>query len=202
MSANSVKNQTLTLDTSPETFFFELVRTAVDHQKIKLQPETEFYLVKLLNRFIFSESLYSKNAQGELEDQPLALMYKDALETEAPSSQKSLFQNVGDISLYKAGFFSESLTKSNLDVNYIASIGGAAYHHAAERSDDKHFRGLFSELSCKFIKMVDLLSEVSEQTSPPANEQDLFRLYDLWTRTGSERAARALKKAGIKVASE
>jgi hypothetical protein len=189
----------LTLDTSPESFFYELVRGAVDHQKIKLQPETEFYLVKLLNRFIFSESLYSKTAEGTLEDQPLALMFKDALEAQVPTSQKTLFQNVGDISLYKAGFFSESLIKFNLDVNYFASIGGAAYQNAAERSENEHFRGMFGELSTKFIKMVDVLAEVSEQTSAPTSEQDLFRLYDMWSRTGSERAARALKKAGIKV---
>ena len=192
----------LTLDTTPESFFYELVRGAVDHQKVKLQPETEFYLVKLLNRFIFSESLYSKNAKGALEDQPLALMYKDALEAEVPTSQKTLFQNVGDISLYKAGFFSESLTKFNLDVNYFASIGGAAYQNAAERSENEHFRGMFAELSVKFIKMVDVLAEVSEQTSAPTSEQDLFRLYEMWARTGSERAARALKKAGIKVDNE
>jgi len=202
MGENSVKNGPLTLETSPESFFFELVRSAIDRQKVKLQPETEFYLVKLLNRFIFSESLYSKNAEGTLEDQPLALMYKDALETETPASQKSLFQNVGDISLYKASFFSESFVKANLDLNYLASIGGAAYHHVASRSDDNHFRGLFSELSSKFIRMVDVLSEVSEQTSVPTTEQDLFRLYEMWSRTGSERAARALKRAGIKVDSE
>ncbi len=196
-----VKNPLLSLDETPESFFFELVRGAVDRQKVKVQPETEFYLVKLLNSFIFSESLYSKNASGALEDQPLALMYKDALEEEQPTSQKSLFQNVGDISLYKAGFFSESLSKSNLSVDYFASIGGAAYHNAAERSDE-HFRGLFGELSVKFVKMVDILDEVSEQTSIPNTEQDLFRLYEMWSRTGSERAARALKKAGIKIDTE
>jgi hypothetical protein len=195
-----VKNALL-LDETPESYFFELVRSAVDHQKVKVQPETEFYLVKLLNRFIFSESLYSKNAAGALEDQPLALMYKDALEEAQLTSQKSLFQNVGDISLYKAGFFSESLSKSNLSVDYFASIGGAAYLNAAERSDE-HFRGLFAELSVKFVKMVDVLIEVSEQTSVPSSEQDLFRLYEMWSRTGSERAARALKKAGIKVDSD
>ena len=202
MGENTVKSSPLTLDTTPETFFYELVRGAVEHQKIKLQPETEFYLVKLLNRFIFSESLYSKNAAGNLEDQPLALLYKEALETPIPNSQKSLFQNVGDISLYKAGFFSESFSKFNLDINYLASIGGSAYLNAAERSDDKHFRCMFNELSVKFSKMVDLLAEVNEQTSVPASEQDLFKLYDMWTRTGSERAARALKKAGIKVESD
>src|SRR4051812_2035689 len=97
----TAKSEGLTLDLTPESFFYELVRGAVDHQNVKIQPETEFYVVKLLNRFIFSESLYSKTSNGALEEQPLAFLYKEALEAEEQTSQKSLFQNVGDISLFK-----------------------------------------------------------------------------------------------------
>jgi hypothetical protein len=185
---------------SADSFFFELVHGAVRNQKINVQPETEFYIVKLLNRFIFSESLYSKNREGHLEEQPLAFMLKDALEAEVPTEQKSLFQNVGDISLYKAGFFQESISRSLVDLDYYIGIGGAAYQNAATRCDDKSFRTLFSELSDKFPKFVSLLGEVSERTTFTRNEQDLFRMYDMWSRTKSERAAKALQKAGIKVA--
>jgi hypothetical protein len=31
----------------------------------------------------------------------------------------------------------------------------------------------------------------------PRSEQDLLRLYELWVRTGSDRAAKALQEAGI-----
>ena len=167
-----------------------------------MQPETEFYLVRLLNRFIVSESLYAKNSEGELEEQPLVLMYKDALEAEANPSQKALFQNVGDISLYKAGFFQESLHKSKVDLDYYIGMGGLAYQNAAERSGEKHFRSLFLELSDKFEDFVDVLFDVSEQTTTTKTEQDLLRLYDMWSRTGSARAARALQKAGIKISKE
>ena len=195
----TLKTSALQLVTSPESFFFELVREAIDHQKLKLQPETEFYVVKLLNRFIFSESLYSKNSEGTLEDQPLAILYKEAIEAEEQSSQKSLFQNVGDISLFKAGFFQESLTRSHVDLSYYIGIGGSAYQNAAQRSDGKHFRSLFSELSDQFSQVVNVLSEVSEQTTVTKTEQDLLRLYEMWSRTGSERAARALTRTGIKL---
>ena len=66
----------LKIETSAESFFFELVHGAVENQKIKIQPETEFYVVRLLSRFIFSESLYSKSSDGSLEDQPIAILYK------------------------------------------------------------------------------------------------------------------------------
>jgi len=190
---------TLTLDATPESFFFELVRNAVDRQKIRIQPETEFYVVKLLKRFIFSDALYSRSSDGSLTEQPIAFMYKEALEAEASPEQKVLFQNVGDISLFKAGFFSESLSRANLDINYYIGMGGAAYHHAAQRSEEKHFRSLFSELADQFGRCVNILSEVSEVTTPTRTEQDLLRLYEIWNNTGSERLARTLSKTGILV---
>lgn len=191
----------LKIEASAESFFFELVHSAVENQKIKVQPETEFYVVKLLSRFIFSESLYSKNSEGELQDQPIALLYKEALEAEAPPIQKTLFQNVGDISLYKAGFFQESLNRAKIDIDYYIGLGGSAYLNAAQITDEKHFRALFSELSDKFGRFVNVLFEVSEKTSiaTTKTEADLFRMYDMWSKTGSERAARVLKKAGIRV---
>ncbi|MBS1959382.1 MAG: hypothetical protein JST80_07925 [Bdellovibrionales bacterium] len=188
----------ITLDTA-DSFFFELVHGAVRNQNIKVQPETEFYIVKLLNRFIFSESLYSRNREGALEEQPLAFMMKEALEAEVSAEQKSLFQNVGDISLYKAGFFQERITRSLVDLDYYIGIGGAAYQNAAHRTDEKSYRSLFLELSDKFPNFVNILGEISEKTTFTKSEQDLFRLYDMWSRTKSDRAAKALKKAGIKV---
>jgi hypothetical protein len=191
----------LTLDATPEAFFFELVRNAVDRQRVKLQPETEFYVVKLLKRFIFSEALYSKSSDGSLQEQPLAFLYKEALEAEAHPEQKVLFQNVGDISLFKAGFFRESLSRANLDIKYYIGLGGSAYLNAAQRSEEKHFRSLFSELSDQFGKCVSILSEVSEATTATRTEQDVLRLFDLWNNTGSERVARTLSRTGIKVES-
>ena len=191
----------LKIETSAESFFFELVHGAVENQKIKIQPETEFYVVKLLSRFIFSESLYSKNSEGNLQDQPIALLYKEALEAETPPIQKTLFQNVGDISLYKAGYFQESLNRAKIDLDYYISMGGSAYLNASKIAEEKHFQHLFGELSDKFDRFVNVLFEVSEKTlfSGNKSEADLMRMYELWTNTGSERAARVLKKSGIKV---
>ena len=199
MSIKSGSSSALALDTNPESFFFELVHGAVQNQHVKIQPETEFYLVRLLNRFIFSESLYSKNSDGTLEDQPLVFLFKEALEAEATTEQKMLFQNVGDISLYKAGFFQESLHQASVDLDYYIGLGGSAYLNAAQRTGEKNNKIVFSELSDQFGRFVNVLLEVSENTILPQTEQNIFRLYELWERTGSERAARALKKAGIKI---
>jgi hypothetical protein len=187
----------LVLDSSPDEFFFGLVQDAIRHQQVRVLPETEFYLVKLLKRFIQSENLFVKNSNGELQDQPLSFLFKEALEAPSPTNQKNLFQNVGDISLYKVGFFQESLSRAAIPVDYYIGMGGTAYYNAAERSEEKHYQSLFQELSQKFESCVDILFEVSEKTTITKTEQDLLRLYEMWSRTGSERAARALLRAGI-----
>jgi hypothetical protein len=191
----------LLLEASAESFFYELVHGAVKNQKLNIRDETEFYVVRLLSRFIFSESLYSKNSEGAFEDQPIALLFKEALEAESLPAQKTLFQNVGDISLYKAGFFQESLNRARIDLDYYIGMGGAAYLNASKFTDDRHFQDLFSELSDKFDRCVRVLFEVSEKTlfSNSKSESDLYRMVDLWSNTGSERAARVLKKSGIKL---
>jgi hypothetical protein len=191
----------LKIETSAESYFFELVHSAVNNQSFKIQPETEFYVVKMLNRFVFSESLYSKNRDGNLEDQPIVFLYKEALEAIHSPERKNLFQNVGDISLYKAGFFQESLNRSKIDVDYYISMGGSAYLNASIVSDEKQLKTLFIELSEKFDRLVRILLEVSEKTSLSGSktEAEILRMYDLWSNTGSERAARVLKKSGIRV---
>ncbi len=191
--------KSILIDSSPDAFFFELVQEAIKHQHVRVLPETEFYLVKLLNRFIASESLFVKTTDGEMKDQPLAFLYKEALEAESTQNQKSLFQNLGDISLYKAGFFQESLNHSAVPVDYYIGLGGTAYLNAAERSEEKHYQALFQELGKKFESCVEVLFEISEKTTVTKTEQDLLRLYEMWERTGSERAKRALKRAGIAI---
>ncbi len=186
----------LKLVTQPQAFFHELVSEALGHQQVKTQPETEMYLVNLLNQFMTTDKLYPRDAEGHTREEPLALMVKEALEQPKSENQRVLFRQVGDVSLYMAGFFQESLSRKLVDVDYYIDMGGTAYSHVAARVDEAVFRSLYSELSEKFASLVDVLAEVSDKTTPK-NEKDLLRLYEVWVRTKSERAAKALQAAGI-----
>lgn len=180
----------------PEEFFKDLVSEAMGRQKVKTQPETEFYLVNLLIRFISSESLFARDETGAYEQKPLAFMIKEALETADPSQQRKLFTHAGDVSLYTAGYFQDSLNRKLVDVDYYIDMGGAAYRSAAARADEALTRNIYEELANRFGSFVDVLAEVSDKTTP-RTEKDLLRLYETWMRTGSERAAKALQEAGI-----
>jgi hypothetical protein len=180
--------------TRPEEFFHELVTEAMQRQKVKVLPETEAYLVGLLNQFLTTENLYVQDSEGRMQEEPLALMVKEALEVPQPENQKAMFRKIGDISLYVAGYFQDSLNRKLVDVDYYIDMGGVAYQQVAARVGD--IRPLYEELAEKFGTFVDVLAEVSDKTTPKT-ERDLLRIYETWVRTRSERSHRLLQEAGI-----
>ena len=107
----------LTVVAQTQDFFRELLIEALGKQKVTAQPETEFYLVNLLNRFISTESLYASGPDGASKGGALALLLKEALEQPKPR-QGALFKHLGDVSLYTAGFFQASLSRKLVDVDY------------------------------------------------------------------------------------
>jgi hypothetical protein len=186
----------LTLVSQPQDYFRELVTEALGKQKITTQPEIEFYLVNLLNQFMTADRLYSRGPEGEVREEALAIMVKEALEQTKPKMQSALFRHIGDVSLYKAGFFQDSLTRKLVDVDYYIDVGGTAYKHVAARAEEDALRTLYQELAEKFGTLVDVLAQVSDKTTQ-RTEKDILRMYELWVRTRSERAAKALQEAGI-----
>ena len=186
----------LTLVSQPQAYFHELVTDALHRQHVTTQPETEFYLVNLLNQFMTTDRLYARDGQGAVREEPLALMLKEALEQPAAQAQSAMFRHVGDVSLYVAGYFQESLNRKLVDVDYYIGMGGTAYTQVAARSEEEMKKALYLELAEKFGRFVEVLAEVSDKTTP-RTEKDLLRLYEVWVRTRSERAAKALQEAGI-----
>jgi hypothetical protein len=197
MGGTSTKPK-LSLITQPQEYFRELVTDSMGRQNVSATPETEVYLVNLLNQFMTTDRLYRRDENGNPKEEPLALMLKDALEESNPQGQRALFRQVGDVSLYMAGFFQDSLARKVVDVDYYIGMGGGAYRQVAARVDENTMRALYAELGEKFASFVEVFADVSERTQGvPKSEADLLRLYELWVRTRSDRAARALQEAGI-----
>lgn len=189
-------NSSLKLIAKPEDYFRELVTEAIKQHKVKLKPEAEFYLVNLLSQFISTEKLYASDTEGNLKQEPLALMIKEALETEQERARQAMLRRVGDVSLYTAGFFQDSFARKMVDIDYYIEMGESAYQGVAAQSHEEVMKQLYGELAQKFAQCVELLAEISSKTAQKT-EADILRLYELWMRTGSDRAAKALKEAGI-----
>ena len=111
------------------------------------------------------------------------------------SEQRDGLRRVGDLSLYISGFFSDSLNRRLVDVDYYIPLGECAYGSLARTGDDT-LGDVFDELSEKFTAFVDILGEVSERTAMTSNA-DLLRLYEKYLRTGSRRSGDLLAARGI-----
>ena len=168
-------------------FFKELVEGAIAHQRVAANELTAFYVVQLLTSFVERGALTDDNA-------PLGMRLAHALETGGIQQRTSLKQ-IGDLSLFVSGFFSDSLNRKLVDVDYYVAIGEHAYT-ALSRFETDTFAPVFAELADKFIVFVDVLSEVSERTTCGSNT-DLLRLYEKWLKTGSVRSGQLLVERGV-----
>lgn len=176
---------------SPVEFFKEQVEAACDRQHLRPQPLTSYYVVSLLAEFIHLDKSAASDAVASQE--PLALKLLRAMNSGGTSQRLGLKQ-VGDASLFISGFFSDSLRRSLVDVDYYVSLGGYAYRSLV--SSDDTLSPIFEELSDKFVAFVDVLSDVSARTSL-TNDADLLRLYEKWVRSGSRRSSDLLAERGI-----
>ncbi len=171
-------------------FFKEEVEAACDRQRVHAHPLTSYYVVSLLNDFT-----YLSGSAGETMafNEPIAVRLARALQSGGDHQRRSLKQ-VGDLSLFLSGFFSDSFRRSLVDIDYYMSLGGYAY--ASLGTTDDLMSPTFAELSDKFGAFVDVLSDVSERALLTSHT-DLLRLYEKWLRTGSRHNGDLLAEQGI-----
>jgi len=181
------------------SYFQESVTSAMAARRIEAEAETVSYVVGLLVGFTRAEDLFECTADGA-GIRPLALFYADALEARSHSDRTKSLKRLGDVALFVAGIFSDSLSRKVVDLDYYIAMGGNAYSHLSEHVSGT-FRGkvfsiVFAELAEKFHGFVDVLGELSDNTHL-RSDIDVLRLYEVWVKTGSERAAEKLRALGI-----
>src|SRR5438132_4622189 len=176
-------------------FFRDELHSALVHQHVAVQDQTEHYVVNMLTLFARSEALYDITAEGT-RLKPLVVMLTEALEARSGEDRNRGLQRLGDVSLFVAGFFAQSFARKLIDIDYHIAMGGRAYATLAEtlsRGRSRVLGNVFSELAEKFQPMVDALNEVSE-TSYQHSDKDILRLYEIWLKTGSRRCFDLLKR--------
>ena len=189
-------SQVLRAETTSQ-MFRELVDRAVDHQQVSPSPDSVRYLVQLLDAFVHWDPLHE---ESETEPgQPLAEVFCRAIASDG-LRRFQLLKLSGDLSLFTAGFCSDSCKGQAVDVDYYCQLGGTAYASAASDCASPDVAALFQELSAGFIRFADLLFEVSEQCAYTETSDDL-RLHDRWLRIGSRHAVEKLRSRGVQVGS-
>ena len=193
----------VTLAASVDEFFHEVVTDALTTVDLEVSEPASWYLVGLLGDF----------TRARLTDEPLGI--KLAQPGEDPADRMRNLKQVGDTSLYVAGFFAESLTRSLVDVDYYVGIGQSAYAQLARslgvapRSTTRPLRPgsaapiteVYEELAAKFPRFVDVLAAVRRRVAilELGQTPDIGRLYEIWLRTRDEWVEQKLKEAGLLV---
>ena len=176
---------------TPTEFFKDRIEAALARQRLRATGLTSYYLVDLLCRFTRPDARIPFNDDDH---EPLALRLARALEA-GGMEQRARLRNLGDFSLFMSGFYSDSLRRRAVDVDYYVSMGGYAYSCLARRDEDA-FGEVYAELGRKFVPFMDVLAEISERTGSTSC-RDVLRLYERWLRTGSSLAGRQLAEQGI-----
>jgi hypothetical protein len=175
---------------TPAEFFKAHIESALARLRLDAKGLTSYYLVDLLCRFTRPDT---RIAFHDDPAEPLALRLKRALDA-AGVEQRVRLRNLGDFSLFMSGFYSDSLRRRAVDLDYYVSMGEYAYSWLARRDDA--FGEAYAELGRKFVPFMDVLTDISERTGQ-TSPQDVLRLYERWLRTGSTRAGHQLAERGI-----
>jgi len=182
-----------------QDYFRTSIEDVVARQNVDIDPHAAYYVVNMLTLFSRSDELYEDD--GDYYGlRPLALMLADAADAESVDHRNHLLRRIGDVALFIAGFFSDSLASRVVDIDYYIHMGGNAYGSLSEEVRGT-FRGnaiapIYNELAIKFQILVDVLNEVRDGRRK-TSDIDLLRTYEVWLKTGSRRAERLLKQQGV-----
>ncbi|MEM1262120.1 MAG: hypothetical protein AAGH76_06970 [Pseudomonadota bacterium] len=171
-------------------YFRRTVEASVQRQGVDLEPQAEHYVVNLLTLFSRSEDLFEDH--GDYYGlAPLATMLAAATEARTSEERSAQLQRLGDVALFVAGCWFDSLHETAVDHQYYIRMGGGAYSSLSDSlgtsTRQAALASVFAELAQKFQPLVDVLQDVCERGSS-SRDSNLLKVYAYWQRTGSKRA--------------
>lgn len=176
----------VTLAASVDEFFHEVVTDALAEVDLDASEPASWYLVGLLGDM----------TRARLTNEPLGP--KLAQPGADAGERVRTLKHVGDTSLYVAGFFAESLTRSLVDVDYYVGLGQNAYAQLARSlGGQRTITDVYEELAEKFPRFVDVLAQVRKRTDFAS--PDIGKLYEIWLRTRDEWIEKKLRALGVLV---
>ncbi len=186
----------LVVGSTLKEFFKLLVEEVVNRQRVNLAEVTEFYLVNLLSEFAAAEKLFTEELEGKKDREALAVLYHRALQQERDERVKTL-RRLGDVSLYTAGFFADSLRDGAVGPDYYIQMGCNAYAQVAQLSASSSFSSVYWELHEKFRSLTQVLEEIAARGMIAQGPNGQMKVFEQYTRTGSARLQTVLLDAGL-----
>lgn len=155
--------------------------------------DTLWYMGNMLARFGDSDELFTYE-QGERGIRPLALLYRDAVETPSEWERCQLLRKLGDTALFIGAVFPENYARKGIVRDYFVGMGGGAYDYLGDNA--RQYRHVFAELAAKFSRMLELVARTCAKQRA-FDAADVINLYQRWRTSGDPRLAAELRKLGI-----
>ncbi|MEM8816188.1 MAG: hypothetical protein AAGE85_10185 [Pseudomonadota bacterium] len=182
-----------------QDYFRESIDSVMAGQGVEVDPHATHYVVNVMTLFSRSEDFYDDDGET-FGIRPLALMLADAADAPSPEQRNLILRRIGDVTLFVAGFFVDTLRDKAVDIDYYTHMGESAYGSLSDEVrgtfHGNAFADIYLELATKFRILTDVLNEVRDSTGL-RSEQDLLRTYEIWRKTGSRRAEKILRQQGI-----
>jgi hypothetical protein len=170
---------------SVDGYFYEVLSESLEAVRVEATEPAGWYLVSLLGDF----------TRARLPDAPLALRLAEAHQA-SPAERIKTLKEIGDTSLYVAGFFAESLSRKMVDADYYIGLGRGAYAELAGQLSGS-LTEVYGELAEKFPAFVDVLGEIRRRVDFAG--ADVLTLYSQWLRTRDAWIEKKLRALGVMV---
>jgi hypothetical protein len=141
--------------------------------------------------FTAADRLFARDEGGE---EPLAVLYCRAMQEEGLVRMRTL-RRMGDVSLYKAGFFASALHRTAVGPDYYIHMGGAAYGQVADLARGS-FGEVYGELGRKFRALATVLEAIAARGLANSSS-GMLKVYQAWTERGGEALEGVLAEAGL-----
>ncbi|WP_186645743.1 hypothetical protein [Fluviispira vulneris] len=194
MAPKSIENPIWMNESNAVQFFHEKVVEAQERQRLRLTENVEFYIVNLLCEQVrMNESEDSENC--------LVLILKKALES-SHVEKIALYKKLADTALYFSGFFQEYFNRKSFDIKYYVNMGESAYGELSHLLKGKNtyqetMSQIYQEMSKSFTKAVEILLDISEQTTHQDQIRSTLSIYDAWLNTASAKLEKELLARGV-----
>lgn len=183
------QNDQLILDLSLKDLFWPILSEVKKEHKLPLGCETESYLLNILVTYSLSSALYLKPEKEPM----LTERYLKALSLKEESKKHSLLKTLADSTLFKAGFFGESLKRKIIGLGFYKDIGQAAYLSLYSSTGSN----LYADMHQSFSLYVDLLDLMGRKLGLKSTETDLISLLDRFSKAKSNLTEIEIQKAGL-----
>jgi len=121
-----VRDNSLILEASLQTFFFDQLQSVNQKSQIQLPNETIYYSSLVMDKFGHSHE-YFEIVDGKVREKVLGMKLLESSHLSRREQQREL-KDIGDTALVLCGFFSDSINERKLlDIKYYRDIGQAAY---------------------------------------------------------------------------